>query len=169
MKVDIELADSLADIIERFDHVSIAVHDLAAALSLPRLMGGEFLDGGDIPSAGFKWVQFTLPGDAKLELIQPLPGAGPDNFLVRFLEAKGEGVHHVTLKVSNLLEAVSRAEAMGFTVVGVDASHRSWKQAFVHPKTAAGVVVQFAQWTDSVDTTGRTLEDVLRGIPDRYL
>ena len=163
------LADGLADLVERFDHVSIAVHDLAAALSLPRLMGGAFLDGGDIPHRGFKWAQFTLPGGAKLELIQPLPDAGPDNFLVRFLDANGEGVHHVTLKVRDLLEAVSRAESMGFTVVGVDVSHSPWKEAFVHPKTAAGVVVQLAQWKDMPDPTDRTLEDVVAGVPDRYL
>ncbi len=163
------IAGGLDGIVERLDHVSVGVRDLDDAMPLVRLMGGEFLDGGDFADGGFRWIQFTLPGPAKLELIQPLPGAGEDNFLERFLASRGEGVHHVTLKVSDLHEAVAKARAMGFDVVGVDDSHANWKEAFIHPKGASGVVIQLAEWDDLPPPTDRTVEDVLRGVPDRYV
>lgn len=164
-----ELPDGLGDLVERFDHLCVAVHSIAGAASLVRLMGGALVDGGDSPKGRFRWVQFCLPGGSKLEMIEPLPDAGPENFLVRFLKTGGEGLHHVTLKVTDLTAAIARAGELGFDVVGVDTSGSNWKEAFVHPKTANGVLVQLAQWDDLPDREGLELTDILDGIEDRYL
>lgn len=155
----------LGDVIERFDHVSVAVNSIRAALPLVTLLEGRFRDGGDHVAGGFRWIQFLLPGAGKLELIEPLDAAATDNFLVRFLETNGEGIHHVTLKVSDLNEAVMRATDLGLDVVGVDLSHPDWKEAFVHPNSASGVLVQIAEWTD-LPPPNRQLEDVLDAVTE---
>jgi len=150
----------LGDVIERFDHVSVAVHDIHAALPLVALLAGQFRDGGNDASGAFRWVQFDLPGSGKLEMIEPLDTSDSANFLVRFLKANGEGIHHVTLKVTDIELAVERAVGLGLRVVGSDFTNEDWKEAFIHPKSASGVLVQIAEWTDS-PASGRRLEDVV--------
>ena len=150
------------DLVERFDHVSVAVNDIAAALPLVELMGGRYRDGGD-SAAGFRWAQFRLPTAGKLELIQPLDPEDAGHFLVRFLQSRGEGVHHLTFKVTDLAAAVARAEALGLEVVSIDTSHGAWKEAFVHPRSANGVLVQLAEWVDGPEPKDRSLEDLLSG------
>ncbi len=151
---------ALGDVIERFDHVSVAVRDIRAALPLVELMAGRFRDGGNNGSGDFRWVQFDLPGAGKLEMTEPLDPEDPTNFLVRFLDATGDGVHHVTLKVTSIEEAIGRARGLGLEVVGIDLSNENWKEAFIHPKSANGMLVQIAEWTDQ-PASGRTLADVI--------
>lgn len=151
---------ALGDVIERFDHVSVAVRDIRAALPLVELMAGRFRDGGNNGSGDFRWVQFDLPGSGKLEMIEPLDPGDVANFLVRFLDANGDGIHHVTLKVTSIEEAIDRAHGLGMEVVGIDLSNENWKEAFIHPKSANGVLVQIAEWIDQ-PSSGRTLEDVI--------
>jgi methylmalonyl-CoA/ethylmalonyl-CoA epimerase len=150
----------LGDTIERFDHVSIAVRDIRSAAPLATLMGGTFFDGGLNHVGDFRWVQWVLPG-GKLEMIEPVDPGDAHNFLVRFLEERGEGVHHVTFKVTDIEKAVDRARVLGFDVIGLDLSYEFWKEAFVHPKGAHGVLVQLAEWTDEPPPPGHTLDAAL--------
>ena len=55
-------AGELSDVVEAFDHVSIAVHDISRSLPLMHLLGAVYLTGGNVASQGFRWVQFLLPG-----------------------------------------------------------------------------------------------------------
>jgi catechol 2,3-dioxygenase-like lactoylglutathione lyase family enzyme len=87
----------------------------------------------------------------KIEVIEPI---GTDGFVSRFLAARGPGIHHVTFKVPNLDEACERARARGYDIVGYDDSYDDWKTAFLHPKQALGIVVQFAQTSDDGSPTG---------------
>ena len=150
----------LGAVVERFDHISIAVYDIRGALPLVGMLGGEFRDGGDNQPGQFRWVQFNLPGAAKLELITPLDPTAADNFLVRFLDTNGEGAHHITLKVTDIKDAIRTAAELGLEVVGVDLSNPKWQEAFIHPKSANGVLVQLADWSDGA-VSGKTLDEVL--------
>jgi len=149
----------LADLILSFDHVAFGVRDLRAAAAFFATMGGAFLKGGDNRRAGFRWLQYVLPGETKVEAIAPV---SEECFLHDFLERRGEGVHHLTFRVSDLEEAVRRAEASDLTVVGVFSEARTWKECFIHPRSAMGTVVQLAQWVDK-DDPPPTLEAVLAG------
>ncbi len=135
------------DLVERFDHVAVAVGDLPGALALVDLLQGEFRSGG-ISRRGFCWAQFHLPGAGKLELLQPVDGDDGEHFLVRFLRRRGPGVHHLTFKVGDVATAAARAEEMGYDVWGLDTSRNRWKEAFVHPRSAHGVLIQFAEFVD---------------------
>jgi len=116
-----------------------------------------FLAGelGGIPDAGqpsgvFTWGTYRFEGGGSIELIEPL---GPDGFAHRFLAERGPGIHHVTFKVPSLDDVCARAEEAGYGIVGRDDSDPEWREAFLHPKQALGIVVQFAQPGPSDPTT----------------
>jgi methylmalonyl-CoA/ethylmalonyl-CoA epimerase len=139
--------DALAPVVERFDHVSVAVADIDATAPLLRLLGATYFDGGTSPKGDFTWSQYSLPGWGTLELIAPLV-PDPDHFIHRFLRERGEGLHHLTFKVFDIAEATRRATELGFLVTGYDDSFDDWKEAFVHPKSANGVLIQLAEFPD---------------------
>lgn len=148
----------LGGIVKRFDHVSWAVRDIQSALPLVELLGGRFYQGADHPRNAFRWVQFRLP-QGMLEIMSPL---GEQGFLHRFLEQRGEGLHHLTFQVEDLSEAVRKAEERGFGVTGLHFSEH-WSEAFLHPRTTNGVLIQLAQWEEDV-WVGYTLEEVMAGL-----
>lgn len=154
------LPEQLGDLVERFDHVSIAVPDIAAALPLVEIMGGRFRNGG-VASGGFRWAQWHLPGAGKLEMVAPLDPHDEQHFLVRFLSRRGPGLHHLTFKVTDIQLAIERATAAGFDVVDVDLTGANWKEAFLHPKSASGVLIQLAEWIDEEPPEGITIVDAL--------
>lgn len=129
------------------DHVAIAVHDIRASMRLySEILGAPFLFAGEAHKQGFRWAQFRLPGGGKFELVTPL-GEG---FVSRFLDRRGEGVHHVTMKVPDIHRAIAHLDDSGVPLFSVSTDDEQWKEAFVHPKDANGVLLQFAQsrWTD---------------------
>ena len=145
---DIEsMHEGLQDFIERFDHVSIAVHDIGLAQTLVDLLGGTHIGGGLSNEGDFEWIQFDLPGQGRLEMISPILD-DKSNFLTRYLDEHGEGLHHLTFKVHDIEAAVARARSLGFTVVGFNDTNEDWKEAFVHPASAHGVLIQLAEFPD---------------------
>jgi methylmalonyl-CoA/ethylmalonyl-CoA epimerase len=126
----------------RLDHVAIGVARLSQATSwmVGELGGAAFASG---PGPGFKFWQFSFARGGLIEVLEP--DGPPGGFLHRFLAARGPGIHHVTFKVPDLRAAIARAERLGYPVVGVNELHPAWKEAFLHPKQAQGVVVQLAE------------------------
>ncbi|MHB8330369.1 MAG: VOC family protein, partial [Acidimicrobiales bacterium] len=125
------------------DHVAVAVERWAEAW--PRYvvdLGGEWASGG--LNVGFGPAQLQFANGARVEILQPWQ-AEANPFLRRFLDSHGRGPHHLTFKVPDIAAALERAEAAGFSPVGVDLSDSDWKEAFLHPRQATGVVVQLAQ------------------------
>jgi methylmalonyl-CoA/ethylmalonyl-CoA epimerase len=124
-----------------FDHIAMALPRMADATAvLVGELGGTPHHGG--ASGPYTFGQWSYAGGGRLEVLEPL---GSDGFLHRFLQQRGAGVHHVTFTVPDLDAQCARARARGYRVVGYDASHPSWKEAFLHPKEAQGIVVQFAE------------------------
>jgi len=131
------------------DHVAVAVQDMGGAW--PRYRGdlsGEWLGGGDSP--GFSFAQVRYANGAVLECLHPFDVEGND-FLRRFLDRNGPGPHHLTYKVPDLVSALEQVRAAGFEPVAVNLDDPSWKEAFLHPKAAPGIVVQLAEANGSWD------------------
>ena len=124
-----------------FDHIAIALERIADAP--PVLVGalGELPDSA-APAREFNRACWRFDGGKQIEVLEP---AREDGFLRRFLRQRGPGIHHVTFKVPSLREACDRAEAHGYEIVGYDDSRPGWKEAFLHPRQALGLVVQFAE------------------------
>ena len=148
----------------RMDHVALASWDAEGpARMLTEVLGARFLSGGDATQAGFRWLQFTLPG-GKVEVLEPLHDQG---FLHRFLTKRGPGLHHVTLFVRDLEASIPRLGQAGFAPVDVDLSHDDWKEAFLHPRDTSGVLIQLAQVREGSEppSPDRTLEEFLADRP----
>lgn len=136
----------------RLDHVAVAVHAIKPALKLYRdALGGEYLMGGDVGDVGgkegrgggpeWRWLQLRYPGGGKVELLEPL-GEG---FLSRFLESRGEGLHHITFKTDDIRAAIEKLEGLGYELVDVNIHREDWKEAFLRPSRAHGTLIQIAQ------------------------
>jgi len=124
------------------DHIALGLHRIAdCAPFLVGELGGRFLDGG--PSGTFTGAQWSFADGEKLELIEPL--GAPGGFMHRFLEARGPGVHHVTFKVPDIVAAAEQVRRFGYDVVGYNDDFPYWKELFIHPKQALGIVVQLAE------------------------
>lgn len=126
----------------QLDHVAIAVHRIRAALPVYcDALGATFLAAGDVPEQGFRWAQFRFPDGGKVELVTPTG----DGFVRRFLDRRGEGVHHVTIRTEDIAAAIAHLESRGVPLFNVSTEGRGWKEAFVHPRDAHGVLIQVAQ------------------------
>ena len=135
----------------QLDHIAIATHRLTDA---PPLLVGAL---GGIPFFGmeaavFRFGQWEFEGDGRIEVLEP---RGDDGFLHRFLATRGPGIHHVTFKVPTLRETCDRAESLGYGIVGYHDASPYWKEAFLHPKEALGIVVQLAQMGGKGPTRGK--------------
>jgi catechol 2,3-dioxygenase-like lactoylglutathione lyase family enzyme len=135
----------------QLDHIAIAAHRLTDAPPiLVGVLGGIPFFGQE--AAAFRFGQWEFEGDGRIEVLEP---RGADGFLHRFLAARGPGIHHVTFKVPSLREACDRAEALGYAIVGYHDASPYWKEAFLHPKEALGIVVQLAQMGGKGPTRGK--------------
>jgi catechol 2,3-dioxygenase-like lactoylglutathione lyase family enzyme len=125
------------------DHVAVAVESWSDAW--PRYaieLGGAWSSGG--LNVGFGPAQLRFANGGRVEILQPW--RSEDNaFLRRFLDRHGPGPHHLTFKVPDLAAAIDRARAAGLSPVGIDLASPDWKEAFLHPRQATGIVVQLAQ------------------------
>ncbi len=123
-----------------FDHVAVALHSIKPALKLYRdALGGEYLMGAD--QGDWRWLQLRWPGGGKVELLEPLA----DGFLTKFLDSRGEGLHHVTFKTDDIQGAIGNLCARGFELVDVNLSDPHWKEAFLRPSTSHCTLIQLAQ------------------------
>ena len=130
----------------RFDHLSVAVRDIDDAMPFFRRW---FPIGAEAPShrgyAGdFDLKQFDV-GPFRLELIADANGA---SFVVPFLARRGEGFHHVSIDVDRLDPLVARMKADGVRIVDEADLGGGYKTAFVSPRSAHGVLIQFWQIPD---------------------
>lgn len=125
------------------DHVAVAAE--SAFDAWPRYAGdlaGRWLAGG--ATLGFASAQVVYANGMKVEVLEPHMVESND-FLRRFLDRRGPGPHHMTFKVRDIASALGVVEQAGYRPINVDLRDPMWKEAFIHPKDAPGVVVQLAQ------------------------
>jgi catechol 2,3-dioxygenase-like lactoylglutathione lyase family enzyme len=134
----------------QLDHIAVAVPDLALAEDRwVRDLGGRLHKWYPHPDQTFLGQQYRFANGASLELIAETPhGSG---FLSRFLARFGAAIHHVTLMVDDLHEAIRTVRRHGLDVVDVWDELEGWKEAFLRPSQVGGIVVQLA-WEPSPST-----------------
>jgi len=125
------------------DHLAIGTPALSSGWELfGGVLGGTWAYGGDSP--GYWWGQLEFAAGPKIELLTPTGGPG-GAFLDRFLAAHGAGPHHFNFLVTDIEDALARIKAAGIEPIGVNLANPSWKEAFLHPRDAHGIVIQVAQ------------------------
>ena len=150
--------------VQRFDHTAIAVRDMRAATDFfCGMLGAEMIHGGDDPRLRIRTIQLRFPEGSKIELLQALDD---DTGVARFLEKRGEGLHHITFFVDDVAEAERVLHAAGYETVDTHLEDPGWRETYLRPRSGFGALIQLADtnkesWTEP--TTDYTLEDVLSG------
>ena len=135
--------------VKAVDRVAIAVHDLERARSFfENVFGARFEPVEDVEDMKFRYLPFSV-GGSKMELLCPYD---PSSVIARFLEKRGEGVHHVSFEVDDLDAAIAELKKKGIDIayrhhyapeVTFEGYH--WEEAFIHPKDAFGVLIHILQ------------------------
>lgn len=127
----------------KIDHIGIVVHDITQALGFYESALGLALDQvKEVPDQKVK-VAFLPAGESNIELVQPLTD---DTGTARFLEKRGEGIHHICLEVDDIEAALAQLKAHGAPLI--DETPRPGahgRVAFIHPKGAHGVLIELVE------------------------
>jgi len=126
-------------------HVGVAVKNLDEAIRVYRDTLGFKLDGVHVlTERKVRVAFFSTGGEAQVELLEPLGGDSP---VAKFLESRGEGIHHFAVKVKDIEAALAALKQKG--VVLIDEKPREGaegkKIAFVHPKSTKGVLLELCE------------------------
>lgn len=128
----------------RLDHIGIAVSNIEQALAFYRdALGLEIEAPEDVPSQRVR-AHFIPAGESALELLE---ATADDSPIATYLQKRGPGLHHITLRVDDIRAALAQLKARGVRLI--DESPRAGAHgslvAFIHPSSAEGVLVELTQ------------------------
>jgi methylmalonyl-CoA/ethylmalonyl-CoA epimerase len=134
--------------IKKIEHIGIAVKDLNASNELfKKLFGKEHYKVEAVESEGVS-TSFFMLGETKIELLE---ASNSNSTIAKFIEKKGEGIHHIAYEVDNIEREMERLKSEGFELIhqqpkdGAD----NKKICFLHPKSTNGVLVELCQEKNS--------------------
>jgi methylmalonyl-CoA/ethylmalonyl-CoA epimerase len=126
---------------EKLEHIGIAVKNLAVANKLfASLLGREHYKIEAVESEGVRTSFFEVSG-VKIELLE---ATSQDSPIAKFIEKKGEGIHHLAFEVKNIAESVKEYEAKGFQLISKEPKKGADNKmiCFLHPKTSGSVLIE---------------------------
>lgn len=126
------------------EHIGIAVKSLSDSNSLfEKLFGKEAYKVETVESESVSTSFFQL-GETKIELLE---ATDPNSAIAKFIEKKGEGIHHIAFEVEDIHSEMERLKGEGFTVLNEKPKDGADNKlvAFLHPKTTNGVLVEICQ------------------------
>jgi methylmalonyl-CoA/ethylmalonyl-CoA epimerase len=126
------------------DHIGIAISDLGESLNFFRdTLGLELEPPEDVPSQRVR-AHFLHAGEATIELVEPTADDSP---IAKFIARRGPGLHHVCLRVDDIVAALAELKAKGVRLIDETprpGAHQSLV-AFIHPSSTHGVLVELKQ------------------------
>ncbi len=128
----------------KLDHLGVAVKSLDGALRFYHdLLGLEVTAVEEVPSEKVRVAMLPV-GDTRIELLE---ATAEDSAVARFIGKRGEGLHHVSLRVPDLAAAVARLKAAGVRLVSEQpgAGAGGQRYVFVHPQSAGGVLLELVE------------------------
>ncbi len=129
---------------DKIEHIGIAVNDLAASnIVFEKILGTPHYKIEEVASEGVR-TSFFQSGPNKIELLEAISDDSP---IAKFLDKKGEGVHHIAFAVTDIKAEISRLKSEGFVVLNEEpkrGADNKWV-AFLHPKSTNGVLVELCQ------------------------
>ena len=129
---------------QNIDHIGIAVHSIdAAAETYQSILGVSVERSSNLPERGLE-IAFASVGNSRIELLAPIHDRSE---VSSFLAKRGEGVHHICFRVADIEASVAELKKRGVAIIGDEirmGAHQS-KVAFVHPKTAHGVLIELVE------------------------
>ena len=129
---------------KKIEHIGIAVANLENASKIyEKLFGAPSYKEEEVASEGVK-TAFFKSGPNKIELLE---GTHPESPISKFIEKKGEGIHHIAFEVDDILAEMTRLKNEGFIIlneVPKKGADNKWV-AFLHPKSTNGVLIELCQ------------------------
>jgi methylmalonyl-CoA/ethylmalonyl-CoA epimerase len=128
----------------KIEHIGIAVKSLETSnLLFEKLFGNAPYKQEEVTSEGVK-TSFFMNGPNKIELLE---ATNPESPIAKFLEKKGEGIHHIAFGVENILTEVTRLKNEGFTILNETPKKGADNKlvVFLHPKGTNGVLIELCQ------------------------
>jgi len=127
----------------QIDHLGVAVKSLAAAKSIYEKLGLSVSPEETVEHEKVRLVMVPV-GDSRLELLEP---TSEDSTIAKFIAKRGEGLHHVCMKVPDLRAAVERLKKDGVRLVSeeIKTGAGGHQYVFVHPSSAGGVLLELVQ------------------------
>ncbi len=129
---------------DKIEHIGIAVKDLEASNALfEKLLGVSHYKIEEVASEGVK-TSFFKSGPNKVELLE---ATRPDSPIAKFLEKRGEGVHHIAFAVDDIVAEIERLKDEGFVILNETPKKGADNKlvAFLHPKGTNGVLIELCQ------------------------
>ena len=129
---------------KKIEHIGIAVHNLDESnLLFEKLLGTPHYKIEEVETEGVK-TSFFKSGPNKIELLEATTSESP---IAKFLEKKGEGIHHIAFAVKNIESEIKRLQSEGFTVLNDIPKKGADNKlvTFLHPKTTNGVLIELCQ------------------------
>ena len=128
----------------RIDHIGIAVRDLADSNELFRKLLGSAPYKTELVESEHVTTSFFQIGESKIELLE---ASDPESPIARFIEKRGEGMHHIAFEVQDIHAEIARLEGEGFIPLNREPKRGADNKlvAFLHPKSSGGVLVELCQ------------------------
>jgi methylmalonyl-CoA/ethylmalonyl-CoA epimerase len=130
--------------IDKIEHIGIAVKDLEAANEVyTKLFGKSPYKTETVESENVS-TSFFKVGESKIELLE---ATAPESAIAKFIERKGEGIHHIAYAVDDIKAEMTRMRAEGFIVLNEEPKKGADNKlvCFLHPKNTNGVLVELCQ------------------------
>jgi methylmalonyl-CoA/ethylmalonyl-CoA epimerase len=130
--------------LKKINHIAIAVNNIEEASKFYQTILGLDLSGVEVVAAQKTRVGFFKIGESNIELVQPSESDSP---LVKFLEIKGQGIHHICFEVDDVEAEVKAYLGKGATLIDQKprpGAHNT-KVAFIHPKSSNGVLIELCE------------------------
>lgn len=128
----------------KLSHVGVAVRSLADAIRLYSDLLGTPPDRTDTVADEGVRIAFFPVGEVSVELTEP---TGPDSPIARFLDRRGEGVHHLSFRVDNIQKEIERLQKAGYRMIDTKPRRGAGGSmiAFIHPKSTGGVLIELCE------------------------
>ncbi len=129
---------------EKVEHIGIAVHDLSQSTAIYRAFLGAEPYKTELVISEQVITSFFRVGDTKIELLQ---ATAETSAIARFINKKGEGMHHIAFAVTDILAEMQRLKQAGFTLLNETPKPGADNKlvCFVHPKDTHGVLIELCQ------------------------
>jgi methylmalonyl-CoA/ethylmalonyl-CoA epimerase len=127
----------------KLDHIGIAVKSLDAAKKIYEDLGLEVEHVETVETQKVR-TAFLSVGDANLELLEP---SSPDSTIAKYIEKRGEGIHHICLRVDDIEAQLARLQERGYRLINeapVPGAH-GCRVAFLHPAAGNGVLIELSE------------------------
>src|SRR5690606_12172488 len=128
----------------KIEHIGIAVKELATANEVyEKLLGVPAYKIEEVLSEGVR-TSFFECGESKIELLE---ATTPDSPIAKFIEKRGEGIHHIAFAVDDIEAEMKRLNLEGFTILNQEPKRGADNKlvVFLHPKSSHGVLVELCQ------------------------